>query len=304
MWTRAPVGRLFIALAGGASCCVAGHVRVRTPRGEVAIASLAVGDRVDSVDVAAGRVVVGEIAAVRRATRECLALRWRGGELVCTPDHPLYAPESGAWRPASAWVTGGLRRLLVRLGEGVEVVEVDERAPFAGVHEVVDLTLADEPHNFVAAGVVVHNKSLVVPEPPPLVVDGPALTLTADEAARRLRVRVCDDGRDVEYLWAGLSAMSADEPAAGAGARQWLSMYAEGEAEQAVVDGAVPGSLELEVDPWPSGPGQSCADGFVVGFERQAAPADGAVAVTWEITLHGADAEDADAVVVTFDPEA
>ena len=56
-------------------------------------------------------------------------------------------------------MTGPARRLLISVEDGVRVVAVEGSETFAGMHEVIDLTLDLEPHNFVAAGVVVHNKS-------------------------------------------------------------------------------------------------------------------------------------------------
>ena len=107
--------------------------------GELPAGEVAVGEVVWSIDVATGQRVAATVVQVRRATRECLALRWQGGSLVCTPDHPLYSPEAGAYRPASDWVTGPARTLLIAAEDGVRVVAVEGRETFAGVHEVIDV---------------------------------------------------------------------------------------------------------------------------------------------------------------------
>lgn len=50
-------------------------------------------------------------------------------------------------------------------GEHTRVVMLRERQVSAGVSEVIDLTVQHELHNFVAAGVLVHNKSIARPPP-------------------------------------------------------------------------------------------------------------------------------------------
>ncbi len=122
---------------------------------------LRVGDLVWSVDPATGRRLAVRVVLVRMARRECLALALAHahGKLVCTPDHPLYSPERVADRPASDWISGDARTLPVIDGHGAREAPVRARAVHAGTCTVIDVSVDGDLHNFVAAGVVVHNKS-------------------------------------------------------------------------------------------------------------------------------------------------
>lgn len=266
------VTALSFAVAAPA-CCVAATMKVRTPRGEVPAGALAVGDCVTSIDLETGVAVVGTIVQIRRARRECLALRWPGGMLVCTPDHPLYSPARGTYRPASDWVTGDASTLLACHGEAVDVVAVEAATPFAGVQEVVDLTLEGEPRNFVANGVVVHNKSGEDKPYDPGYVDvgrdGPSFTLTAEDPERRFRVRACLSGADprVDLLDVTANAETPTLPAVSGAVRLAISgdfeIYAPAEDHNEVVPGD--GIRFYGYDN-----GASCSDGVVVAFSRVA----------------------------------
>lgn len=299
---------LALALTALAGCpfCVAADMRVRTPRGPIAAGELVVGDRVESVEVATGRAVEGVIVHVRRATRECVALRWRGGELVCTPDHPLYSPERGEYRPASDWVDGRARMLLARTGESVEPVAVESVERCAGVREVVDLSLAAEPRNFVAEGIVVHNKSIALdpPDTDRISEKGPPVGLSATEEPRRFRIRICDgesDTSDINTL--RLTATSAVAVAPSGAEPMWLAMYHELDDEATTFDGRVPGTLDTFIDPF-SLPEATCDVGFVVGFERVDDEPDGTIAVSWVVSLEFfTDSGGTDAPTLTIEEE-
>ena len=64
------------AVLASPACCVAASMLVHTVRGEVPAGEIAVGEVVWSVDVGTGQRVAATVVQVRRATRECLALRW------------------------------------------------------------------------------------------------------------------------------------------------------------------------------------------------------------------------------------
>lgn len=141
--------------------CVARGTKVRTPRGTKAIEDVAEGDELVCVDPSSGALELGRVTAIRKATRECVRIEFDGGELVCTSDHPLYCPESKAWAPAGDWAQGKRAQLLIADGEAPRTIGVRRSFTFSGMHEVFDLTVDHPLHNFVANGVLVHNKSPV-----------------------------------------------------------------------------------------------------------------------------------------------
>lgn len=149
-----------IGTGGGYACsCVAAGSRVRTPTGEVDIASLQVGDLVLSFDVETGVAEASPIVAIRRARRECLALRIGARRLVCTPEHPIFAVDTSAFEPASAFAVHAGRPVRIAGDDAWRVGLVDAIEVYAGVHDVLDITVESRHHNFVAEGVIVHNKS-------------------------------------------------------------------------------------------------------------------------------------------------
>ncbi len=149
--------------------CIARGSRVRTPSGLRLIEDLREGDEIISVDPAAGEQVRTVITHVRAAHRECVRLAFAEDSLVVTSDHPLYDPDAQAWAPAGDWALG-LRTHVLQAGDGVSAPVALLRAESsAGMHDVFDLGVAHALHNFVANGVLVHNK-----EPLPVQCAGPA----------------------------------------------------------------------------------------------------------------------------------
>ena len=132
------------------ACCIARGAKVKTPRGEVSIEDVAVGDEVIVVDPQTLEQHVGRVTAVRSAMRE--AGRLDG--LTLTSAHPLFDPEKSEWAPAGDWLLGV--RATVQTVNGPRRVARAER--FVGVEEVFDLGVDHPLHTFVADGVVVHNK--------------------------------------------------------------------------------------------------------------------------------------------------
>ncbi|MEM6992208.1 MAG: Hint domain-containing protein [Myxococcota bacterium] len=160
---------LVLALSLGSACaangdeefsCVASGSLVRCPSGARPIEALRVGDSIYALDTANRTLVETRITVVRSAHRECVALHVDGDHaLVCTPDHPLYDPETDEYAPASEWVEGRRSRLLRLDAEGARVAAIVTTRTHAGVFEVFDLTVESQHHNFIAADVLVHNKS-------------------------------------------------------------------------------------------------------------------------------------------------
>lgn len=158
---------LLSALAGLTSACsdscVAEGSMVSTPQGPRPIESLRVGDAIESVDVESGERVAVTITAIRTATRECVGIELGGGErLVCTSNHPIFDPARREYRSAGDWVTQSGLSVLRAVDGRFEPVSPTATSAFAGLLRVFDLTVSGAHHNFVADGVVVHNKSILV----------------------------------------------------------------------------------------------------------------------------------------------
>lgn len=287
------------ALLVSPACCVASTTRVRTPRGEVAAGALVVGDVVEAVDVTTGELRPATVVLVRRAVRECLALRWADGALVCTPDHPIYSPETGGYRPASDWVSGTARTLL-RIGpEGAREVAVIATEVFAGVHEVIDIGVDVELHNFVAGGVVVHNKS-ALRYAAKGEVEGPTIALGGMEEVR-FRVHVCVDGGD-EAVGVGMDVMSRSTvPPTTSIAFEWT----------VAIDGVDSGGGVVPAQESVGGgddAARQCTDGIPVAFRRSDEGPDGEIELSWVArssfgSFLDEDEANSHEVVLTIEPE-
>ncbi len=144
---------------GSATECVARGALVNTPKGRRRIEEFSLGDEVTAIDPASGERVTAVLVGIRRATRECITLAGEGFSLTCTTDHPLYDPSSGQWGPAGDWALGARSALLFVPEEGApHAVQVTSRSSQVRLSEVFDLTVDHVLHNFVADGVLVHNK--------------------------------------------------------------------------------------------------------------------------------------------------
>jgi hypothetical protein len=271
---------------------------VRTVRGELPAGEVAVGEVVWSIDAATGQRVAATVVQVRRATRECLALRWQGGSLVCTPDHPLYSPETGAYRPASDWVTGPARTLLISVEDGVRVVAVEGRESFAGMHEVIDLTLDIEPHNFVAAGVVMHNKS-PAPDIDTDEQEGPTVELGPGEAAR-FEIHACADDMDRPELVLEVHVVGKTAQAPNDNVTFGLSVDFDDPDEGLV--GTIP--FDDSLSDQSAAP---CEQGVILTLSRTDAGTSGAIAVSWRaeartVVETSLGEPEVDSVAITIEP--
>jgi len=154
--------------------CIAEGTMIRVPSGLVPIESLRVGDLVFALDLSTNVLVKTSITEIRSAKRECVAAGLGGGDrLRCTPTHPLYDPEQGVYAPASEWIEGRRSRLLRVPPDGSpHEINVQGEIVHAGVFEVFDLSVESEHHNYVAAGVLVHNKTFDDTLDPGLTMSG------------------------------------------------------------------------------------------------------------------------------------
>jgi hypothetical protein len=136
--------------------CIARGTPVATPRGDVNIEDIDVGDVVYAFDPRSRRLVSARVTAVRKSARPCVLVRTVSGRSICaTRDHPFLAAD-GRYRPAAE---------VARARTATGSDPVVSRRPLRGLHDVYDLSVDVEQHNFVAAGFVVHNKVFVPDDP-------------------------------------------------------------------------------------------------------------------------------------------
>jgi hypothetical protein len=130
--------------------CIAEGTLIDTPEGAKPIQELVVGDRVWSYNTLSRECVPTTVRQVFSAqANETIVI---AGRLRLTASHPVFA--SGKWKPAGDLVVDD--RLLNRSGQhiaaGMSRVE-------HGAIRVFDISV-DQPHNFFASGLLVHNKSM------------------------------------------------------------------------------------------------------------------------------------------------
>jgi len=143
----------------GANTCIARGTLVATPDGPVPVESLRIGDLVVTIDPETKELHPAPIKAIRHGRRECARLATgTGQELICTSDHPIYAPETGTYQQAARFVEASLGQVLVFHDGAFTVSQVTGRTTYVGVLDVYDLTVESPFHSFIAHEIVVHNK--------------------------------------------------------------------------------------------------------------------------------------------------
>lgn len=139
--------------------CVAAGTLIATPRGNVPVETLRLGDEVVAYDVHARVRTTTRIRSIEVAHAERLS---RIGHLRLTPNHPVFAD--------GRWVAAG------DVHDGASFISltgvVSERAePVIGPATVYDLSV-DAPHTYFADDILVHNKAAHVPLGGPLPFRG------------------------------------------------------------------------------------------------------------------------------------
>jgi hypothetical protein len=130
--------------------CIAKGTLIATPSGAKPVEDLHVGDSVLSFDLHQRATVSTIVRGVLSSVAEETILL--GGKLRATAMHPVFA--SGQWKPAGKIDLADW--LLDDCGRTVPAGRVQREE---GLTTVFDVEV-DEPHNFFAGGVLVHNKSM------------------------------------------------------------------------------------------------------------------------------------------------
>jgi len=138
--------------------CIARGTVVLTPSGEKHIEDLREGDLVYSIDEKTGELESSPIVHIKSATREVGKLKLPHRTLTLTTDHPVYDPIAQIYAPAGDWLLGKRTTLATYKGQ-LTTQALTSVQTFVGMSEVFDITVESPLHNFIANGVIVHNKS-------------------------------------------------------------------------------------------------------------------------------------------------
>lgn len=151
------------ALAGcGTDSCFVAATLIATPRGLRGIESLAPGDTVWSYDPVHG-LVERTVEAVHRTRVRVICRVEAGGASLrgVTPSHPMYDAAAGRYTELRQ-LREESRLLVFRDASAqacaIDCIQIEEVAEPS--FEVFNLTVEGPEHNYVADGVLVHNKSI------------------------------------------------------------------------------------------------------------------------------------------------
>ena len=138
---------------GGGGGCFPPGTPIATPQGQVPIESLLPGDVILGM-TDQGLAVPAKVRALLTARNTLLKVETRQGWLEATPEHPM-GELGGGFRPLGQLHRGD--RILRREGGKLISDRLRRISQTAGETLVFNLQV-DEPHTFLAAGFVVHNK--------------------------------------------------------------------------------------------------------------------------------------------------
>ena len=161
---------VLLVIAGTVGCdsndsCVAIGTLITTPTGAIPVEDLRVGDPIYSVAPATGRLCEGTILAVRRGRDSVLTLTTETGrQLRATRRHLVFSPDTARYERVERWTRDRGPSVWVRTAAGVQVERIVRCEEQDEPVDVFDLTVDTPFRNFVASGVLVHNKSKPIEE--------------------------------------------------------------------------------------------------------------------------------------------
>ncbi len=143
-------GRVAVHNKGG---CFPAGTKIATPNGPVAIETLSSGDEVLAV-AENGLTVRTTVRTIFVSKCSTLSISTGESVLVTTEEHPV-SFKGSCFRPAGEFRPGD--HIVVRKGGGFAIGRV-QKVSFAATRNLVFNLEVDEPHTFMAEGIVVHNK--------------------------------------------------------------------------------------------------------------------------------------------------
>lgn len=162
-------GILLISCDSGPTImCVSGDTTILTPEGYIPVKSLKVGEYVMSYAFDQNVLSPARITGIRQGFGKCIQFRSDSGHtLKVTADHPVYSPETITYRKASSWQFDGLSKVYIveqnKLKTAIaSIAKIDSKEI-----RVFDVTVDSPFNNFIANGILVHNKTPpIYPTPP------------------------------------------------------------------------------------------------------------------------------------------
>ena len=147
--------------------CFTGETLILTPDGYQRIDHLTVGDAVLSYDHATGEFVESPVATLfsKEVAGYLLVTLANGKEIRVTESHPFYDPHTDTYRAINSFHPGDM--LAQASPDGLSDVRIVSIEPVNEPVAVYNLHVANENHNYLAAGVLVHNKTPTPTPPPP-----------------------------------------------------------------------------------------------------------------------------------------
>lgn len=166
-----PVIYLLILFSGcekNGVTCVSEDTLILTPNGNIPVERLKTGDEVYSYDFSRGILVPAKIANIRRGYDRCIRFKTDSGAGLCvTTDHPIYSPETRTYEKALKWISAELSEFYM-LEQNKTVKANVTLLPIGSEKvKVFDISVDSPFGNFIANGILVHNKT------PPLEVTPP-----------------------------------------------------------------------------------------------------------------------------------
>ena len=133
--------------------CFIGGTKVLMKNGQTQnIEDINIGDSVISYDTETGKFIISEIQyTFKHISTEIYKVQTSFATLNVTGNHPVYIKDKG-------WVEVQEISVGDNLFNGLEFVEIDKINIIPGEYDVYNLHVFNEPHNYFAEGLLVHNK--------------------------------------------------------------------------------------------------------------------------------------------------
>jgi hypothetical protein len=129
---------------------------------------LNIGDEIYSYDFSQGRLIPAKIVNIRKGNERCVRFYVNSGSsLEVSIEHPIYSPETGTYEKALRWQSTELSEFYTFSQEKPTTAILTSMEISREKIAVYDITVDSPFGNFIANGILVHNKTPpIYPTPP------------------------------------------------------------------------------------------------------------------------------------------